>query len=308
MSIDKIPKDWGPNFRVHGFRGSQIGDSIAALCLAAWIRERAPGCHTIWQIARKHVHALPLFYNNPLITELSVSDCDEGYGPRDVAQAQTCHLCFPLMPEHTPGEVWPNFRSFYAETFKMSGLDESLYHEMRSYDRRPKLTQWFEIEKKTKTIAYWPCAAYGQVQTLTIDGKRVVKSRNASRTWAAGLVMRLKSEGYTVIQCGHPRDYSDCGGALEGALDARHISFMDMIKLSIGCSLSIGTDSGAGIALGAYGIPQISLLTNHFPGHTVNLTAFQPDNPNNISLVGLDSADNITYDQVMDSVKALISS
>lgn len=304
--VDQIPTDWGSKLRCHGVRGSQIGDAVAALSVYAWMRQYAPDCYTIWQLARKHIHAAPLFYNNPLISELSISDGNEGYGPRDIAQAGSCHLRFPLMPEHTPGEVWPNQRSFYAETFKMSGLPEGLYSAMSPEVRRPKLTRWFEVERKPRTIGYWPCAAYGQVQTLTIDGKRVVRSRNASRQWAEQLVERLTKEGYTVIQYGHPNDHADTGGSL-ASQDARSQPFMDQIIGSLGCDAVIGTDSGAGIALGAYGCPQISLLTNHYPGHSTNLTAFQPDNPNNISLVGEGSADNISIDTVIQTLKQVIS-
>ncbi len=306
--MSDIPNNWGPLLRVHGVRGSQIGDAISALSVYAYLRQVAPDCHTIWQIARKHVHAAPLFYNNDLISELSISDCNEGYGPRDIAQANSCHIRLPLMPEHRPNEIWPNLRSFYAETFTMAGLDEPLYHSMSPEVRRPKLTQWFEVIKQPRTVSYWPCAAYGQPQMITMpDGSRQLRSRNASREWAVRLVQRLQMEGYRVIQCGHPNDYADCGGALGADADMRWVSFMDMIKISIGCDLSIGTDSGAGIALGAYSTNQITLLTNHYPGHITNLMAFAPDNPNNHSLVGLGSADAISIDEVMSTVKQLLS-
>jgi ADP-heptose:LPS heptosyltransferase len=295
-----IPTNWGPKLRAHGVRGSQIGDSIAALSVYAWLRQHAPDCYAIWQVARKHVHAAPLFYNHPLISELAISDCNEGYGPRDIQQMNSCHVRFPLMPEHPDPHVpWPNVRSFYEETFVMAGLPVELYRALPPEVRRPTLEPWFDADRQEHTIAYWPCAAYGVTQ--------VRRSRNAARSWAYALVARLQAEGWRVIQCGHPRDYADCGDGLNANGDVRRLTFMEQIQLSTACDLVIGTDSGAGIAIGAYGRPQISLLTDHYPGHTANLTAFAPDNPNNRSLVGIGSADAISIDEVVAAIKEVTS-
>jgi hypothetical protein len=300
----------GKAIRVFGSRGSQIGDSVAALTTYAYLRQRYPDCFTIWQVARKHLHAAPLFYENQLIDQLVISDCEEGYGPMDIALAETCQIRLPLMPEHNPQEIWPNLRSFYAETFIMSGLTMDDWRSVPEPSLRPRLTQWFRVERQPKTIGYWPCAAYGVPQTIWEDGKRIVKSRNASRPWAAELVKRLRAEGYKVIQFGHPRDYADCGGPLGADMCAHPHSFMTQIQMALGCDLNIGTDSGAAIALGAYGDGpnQISLLTNHYPGHNLNLTAFQPWNPNNHSFVGVGSADNISIDEVVEMAKQMTSS
>ncbi len=297
---DQIPTNWGPMLRCHGVRGSQIGDSISALAVYAWLRQHAPDVYTIWQVARKHAHAVPLFYNHDLISELAISDCNEGYGPRDIAQANTCHVRLPLLPDHIPGEVWPNARSFYAETFAMSGLPVELYHAMDPVTRRPKLAQWFEVDKQPRTIGYFPCAAYGATQ--------IRRSRHATRPWAEALVARLRAEGWRVIQFGHLNDHADTGGGLGADVDARRQPFMTQIIGAVGCAAVIGTDSGAAIALAGYGIPQVSLLTDHYPNHTTNLTAFQPDNPNNVSLVGIGSADAIPIDTVVEMLKQVISS
>ena len=290
-----------------GVRGSQIGDSVAALSVYAWVRQQYPQAYTYWQVARKHIHAVPLFYNHPLIDQLVISDCAEGMGPRDIEIAKTCNFRFNTMPEHVPGETWPNLRSFYAETFRMSDLPEEIYRLMLPELRRPRLTQWFPVERQQGVIGYWPCAAYGQTQVIWENGERVVKSRNASRPWALALVDRLRAEGYRVVQFGHPNDFADSGGGLNVDIDARQRPFMDQIIAANRVDVNIGTDSGAAIVLGAYGVPQVSLLTNHYPAHTQNLTAFEPDNPNNISLVGVGSADSIPLDSVVAAVKQVTS-
>lgn len=292
-----------------GVRGSQIGDCVTALSVYAWVRQRWPDMFTYWQVARKHAHAVPLFYNHPLVDQLVISDCDEGMGPRDLAIARQCSIAFNVMPEHPdPRLSWPCAFTFHEETFRMAGLPVEEYRAMAPEVRRPRLSQWFAVERRVRTIAYWPCAAYGVVQTITLpDGRRVERSRNASRAWAQAMVDRLVAEGYTVLQCGHPRDYADCGGPLVGAQDLRAMTFMEMIQVSLGTDTVLGTDSGAGIAIGAYGHPQVSLLTPHFPGHVCNLTAFEPDNPNNVSLVGKSSADDITHDAVVAALRQVAS-
>ena len=284
-----------------GVRGSQIGDSIAALSVYAYIRHRYPEAYTYWQIARKHVHAVPLFYNHPLLNQIVISDCDEGMGPRDISIARGCSVVFNVMPDHAFGEIWPNVRNFYQETFIMSGLTMEQWKTVPEHLLRPRLVQWFPVERFPKTIAYWPCAAYGATQ--------IRRSRHATRVWAESLVARLLMEGYNVIQFGHSNDHAETGGTLEGCYaDMRGEPFMEQIKRSLGCDVIIGTDSGAGIALGAYesNPNQISLLTDHYPGHTENLTAFQPWNPNNRSLVGVGSADAISVDEVAQLVHDMV--
>ena len=153
-------------------------------------------------------------------------------------------------------------------------------------ERRPKLEKWFNIDKRpAKTIALWPCAGYG-----------AENKRNPSKEWYGKLVEMLVREGMSVIQFGHPRDFS-----IGGVTDLREMAFFDQIKATLGCDLTISTDSGSGLIFGAYGANQISLLTNHFPYHTQNLTAFGPDNPNNINFVGMGSADRIDLNDVVNS-------
>ena len=275
-------------------RGSQIGDCVASLTLSAFFREHYGDAYIYFQVAKKHAHAMPLFYNNPLIDNLFISDCEEGYGPRDIEIAKSCYIHTPLMPEHTRHD-WPNHFDFYQETFLMSGLTMEHWNSVDPESLRPKLTQWFNVTRRRKTVAYFPCAAYGQTQ--------VRRSRNCTRPWAVSLVNRLMSEGYSVIQLGHPNDFADCGGSLGATQDLRHLTFMENIQIALGCDVVIGTDSGAAIAIAGYGHPQITLLTDHFPNHVRNLPAFQPWNPNNRSFIGIGSADVISIDEVVETVK-----
>lgn len=280
------------SIRFYGVRGSLIGDSVCALPVYACVRKVWPDAHTIWQVARKCSQAAPLFYNNPLITELTISDCKEGMGPRDLALAATCHHVFDVTPQHPDGDVWPNLRGMVHETFRMSGLTDDDWKSLTVEEQRPHLTKWFETERRPKTVALWPSARQGEKQ------KRV-----ASRGWYEGLVARLVKEGYTVLHFGHPND----GEVLPLTRDCRHGAFMELIQASLGCDVIVGTDSGSLLALAAYEErPSISLITNHIPGHTLNPFALAPNNALNNVLFAAGDPDLISHDDVVAAVKDMI--
>lgn len=288
--------------KIWGWRQSLIGDQIMALPLLNWADVVWPGSFKYWQIARKCVQAAPLYYNHPLINELVISDCNEGMGPRDIAIAQKCDIVINTMPQHPDGNAcWANYRDIYHETARMAGLTDEVYFSIPKQLRIPKLTKWFETERRKGAIALWPCAAYGVKQQW--------HSRHPSYVWAQSLVDSLISEGYKVYQLGHPNDYSEEaeGGVLQGAVDSRKLSFFEQVQFTLGCDLMIGTDSGSSLAIGAYQIiPQISLLTNHMHGHVQNFTAFATNSPMNVSFVGVGSCDNILVHEVIAKTKEMV--
>lgn len=280
------------DFKIWGIRGSLIGDSIMALPMLNWLEKRHPGSYKYWQIARKCAQSAPIYFNHPLIDRIVISDCDEGMGPKDIEIAQKCDIVFNVMPDHPLEQDWPNYRNIYEETWVMAGLPLSEYHAMTPEEQRPKLTRWFETKRIHQTIAIWPCAGYGS------EGKR-----HPSRKWYNNLVKKIKDSGWKVYQFGHPNDFK-----IEDVIDFRERPFFDQIRTTLGCDLVISTDSGSGLIFGAYEMPQISLLTNHFPGHKTNLTAFGPNNPNNHNFVGVDFADKISHDEVVEKIKNVIIS
>lgn len=292
----------GKALRTFGVRGSRVGDTAMAYPVLAWLRKRFPDCYTHWQIARRHQSTVGLWLNNPLIDQIVVSDCDEGMGPRDIAIANTCHIRFNVMPDHPDGDrSWATRYTIWEETWRMTGLPIEEYRALESYDQRCHLTKWFTTERRHKTIALWPASNYGVKQEW--------HSRYPSRSWMARLSVRLSAEGYTVMQCGHPNDYADEGGSLSSAFatDIRHLSFMEQIQFSLGCDCIIGTDSGSTLVLAAYeDVPTIQLLTNHMPGGQTDL-AFASNSSTNKSLFGRGSADNISIDEVISSVKEMIN-
>lgn len=291
------------NFKIYGFRGSLIGDQIMTLPMLTYLEKRFPGSYKYFQISRKCAHAAPLYFNHPLIDKIVISDCEEGMGPNDIKIAKECDIVFNVMPQHPMQQDWPNFRNIFEETWVMGGLPLSEYNLLTEEEKRPKLVKWFNVEKQTpKTIALWPCAGYGRENT-----------RNPSEKWYLSLINLISKEGYNIIQFGHPNDYNfnqtiniqkewfkinfNCLNSLP---------FFEQIKMSLGCDLAIATDSGSSLVLGAYEMPQITLLTNHFPNHVQNLEAFATNNPNNINFVSLNGADNTDIIKVVEKVKEIV--
>lgn len=282
----------GKNFKCYGVRGSLIGDGIMALPVLNHLRRLHPDCYIYWQVARQHAHAVPLYLNHPKIDQIVISDCDEGMGPRDWDIAATCDVVFDVMPQHPFEHNWPQVRNIYEETWVMAGLPLADYHALPPDEQRPQLTKWFKVVKEPpKTIALWPCAGYG-----------VENKRNPSKEWYDELMTRLLQAGYTVKQFGHPRDFR-----VAATKDMRDLPFFDQVKMTVGCDLVISTDSGSGLIFGAYGQRQITLLVNHFPGHTRNLTAFAPNNPLNHNFVGVGSADRISQADVVAKVDEVLT-
>ncbi len=289
-----LPK--GKNLKIWGIRQSLIGDTIMTLPILTWLEKRFHDSYKYWQIARKCSQSAPIYINHPLIDKIVISDCAEGMGPKDIAIAETCDIKFNTMPDHPEGMIWPNKRSIYEESWIMAGLPLSEFHALTPEEQRPKLVKWFEVEKQTpKTVAVWPCAGYG------IENKR-----NASQAWYEGLFSKLHADGYIIYQFGHPRDYT-FEGMWSGPTfrDFRKLPFFDQIKLSLGCDLTIATDSGSSLVLGAYEAKQITLLTNHWPGHVDNPCAFATNNVFNTNFFSPGTADGINQDEVMAKVKAL---
>lgn len=281
--------------KAFGVRGGLVGDCVAALPVYRWLRKREPSIFTYWQVSRKCAQAAPLFYNNPLVNELVVSDCNEGMGPRDQSLARQCQWAFNVMPQHPDGDDWPNRRGVYHETFRMAGLSDLDYATLTEEERWPYLTQWFETTRFDKGIAIWPGSRQGEKENR----------RNPPWEWWKALCIRFGAEGYKVYQCGHVNDLKDYPPL---GYDMRTLSLVEAIKLSLGCDLAIGTDSGSMIALAAYhSTPTLSILSPHWTQHTVgvNPLAFGPLGKRHTNLWAPSNLDH-DIEKVVDTVRQLV--
>ena len=77
--------------------------------------------------------------------------------------------------------------------------------------------------------------------------------------------------------------------------------YFEQIKMALRTDISIGTDSGSGLVIGAYGVPQVSLIPIHW-GNEQNPTALSTNNPNNTSLYSFNGTDNITIQEVISVI------
>ncbi len=296
------------NFRIYAGRPSLIGDTIMFLPVLNYLEIKYPNSYKIFPISKKTCQSVELFINHPLIDKLYVMDAMEGLTQKDADLIHSCRVAINPFPQHPPcpgltvgiDNFWYNKYTCIDETIRMAGLDLEDFKKIPEELQKPILEQWFPFDRFEKTIGLWLTAGYGKEP-----------KRSPSREYIRKLIPMLLKEGYTIIRFGHPNDpdlgteYPNYYGQFR---DFRHKSFFDQIKLSLGCSLCINTDSGSGWVLGGYGHKQISLLTNHAPNHTENPLAFAPINykNNNINLLNSESCDKIPQELVLESIKKLI--
>jgi hypothetical protein len=276
----------GKNFKILGVRQSLIGDCIMALPILGHLEREYPDSYKYWHIAKKCSQAAPLFYNHPLIDRIVITDCEEGFGPKDKALAESCDIAFNTMPPCLEPD-FHNYRDMGEEVWVMAGLPEELYHELSDEDKTPKLEKWFDIEKEPNTIAVHCYAGYGKDQ-----------HRSPSKDWwDMAITCLIDKFDCTVYRLGHPIEPKfdidkhlgsgrwDTQGEKKATIkDCRSLSFFDQIKKALSTDLYIGTDSGFSLAMGAYSHPQVTLLTNWNAGHMHNPLCLQPMNKLNRSL------------------------
>lgn len=282
-------------FSVFGVRQSLLGDCVGALPVLNHIDKIYPGSYNYWHVAQKCSHIVPLFVGHPLIDRIVISDCPEGFGPRDIEIMRECDIVLNTMPEHPHQHDWPNFKDFYCETFVMSGFSISDYLSLPPEQRLPKLVKWFRPEArltvKSKIVALWPQAGYGKEP-----------KRSPDKAWYQSFVDQLKVDGCDIIQFGHPADFE-----LEGVCRRTHIDFFQQVRETLSCDLVVSTDSGSGLIFAAYEHPQITLTAPHWPGHIRNLDALAPQNRNGHVFLDARGASHINQADVVSKVREILS-
>lgn len=283
----------GKNFKVLGVRQSLIGDCIMSLPVLNYVEKCRPNSYKYWHVAKKCSQSAPLFYNHPLIDKIIITDCEEGFGPKDKELVMQCDFSFNTTPQHPFGEYWHNYRSMVEETWVMAGINISEYYQLSEEEKTPSLTKWFDVKKQNNTIAVHCFAGYGRDN-----------HRSPSKQWWDETIKILSSSGYKIIRFGHPREPE-----IADSEDLRHLPFIEQVQSALCSSVYIGTDSGFSLVMGAYAHPQITLLTNWNVNHTKNLTCLQPINKNNISIVNEFSqggCSGINKNIILENIKLLI--
>ncbi len=286
-------------------RASLIGDTIMALPLLNYVNILDPGSYKIFPISKKTSQSAPLFINHPLIDKLYILNEWESLNEEDIRLIKSCVIKVNPFPQHPPcpgltvgvDNFWYNEYTCVEETIRMAGIDLQSFKEIVPIEQqKPKLELWFKYNKYSKTIGIWGYAGYGQEHR-----------RNPSKEWWNKVTKELIKD-FNIFQFGAENEpifdsIADQLGDKYKRFNER--DFFEQVRISVGCNVNINTDSGSGWIIGAYGLPQISLLTNHAPNHTKNLIAFAPENyyNNDVKLFAYGGCDNINVDTVFQAIK-----
>lgn len=281
------------NFKILGVRQSLIGDCLMGLPVLNFLEKRFPDSYKYWHISKKCAQAGALFYNHPLIDKIIITDCEEGFGRRDIELAKYCDLVINTTPQHPLEHDWHNYRSMVEETWIMAGIPLNEYHYLSDDEKTPTLTKWFDINKQKNTIAIHCFAGYGRDN-----------HRSPNLVWWKSLIPILQKSGFEILRLGHPAE-----PYLENVKDLRNLCFFDQVKLALESDTYIGTDSGFSLVMGAYKHPQITLLTNWNVNHNRNFNCLEPVNKNNITLFNAfnqGGCSGIKEDEVLNALNNLI--
>ncbi len=283
-------------------RNSLLGDIIVSLPFLNYLERCYPHSYKAALIDKKCAEAItPFLINCPLIDKIYVSEERDKVTQKDLDFFNKFDIVFNPFPQHLKEDYY-NDHHFIRETFGMNEImgtnqriDINEFDRLTPEEQKPSLIPWFDISKQTKTIAIWPFSGYTKNNSIEIN------LRSPSKEWWHKLVEMIPSD-YKIMQFGHPKsELLEC----DYVIDCRNLSLFEAAKLSMGCDVSISTDSGIGWILGAYGVNQIVLYTNYAPNHITNLDSYVPTNSKNnlISMFGAGGINNINQETVIENIK-----
>jgi ADP-heptose:LPS heptosyltransferase len=293
------------NPRIFIGRGTMLGDILATLPTLAYLKKRWPKSTIVFAMGKKSASAAMLYLNHPLIDEIYITDGQEALeSERDFAKFNSCDIKFNLNPQHRDSE-YPNRRNIYLESFHMQGIDEGLWEVLTEDEKIPKLYKWWNSVKRPfgdkKTILFTGMPNFGR------ESKRWV-----SKKYLEDLLTKLIDLGYCVIQSGGEQDkywFSDLslGDLIDSNVQESYFrineqSFFEQIQIANECDCIVGSDSGMSLILGAYNLPQVSLIPIHWGNHN-NPSALSTNNPNNYSFYSHNGTDDISQELVIDKIK-----
>lgn len=295
------------NPRIWIGRGTMLGDILATIPTAVYLKKRWPKSTIVWAMGKKSGQAAMLYLDHPAIDKIYVTDGQEGpESERDFNMMNSCDIKFNLNPSHRDNE-YPRKRNIYLESFHMQGIDEELWNVLTEDEKIPKLVKWWNPVKRPfgdkKTILFTGMPNFGR------ESKRWVSKR-----YLEHLVLDLTNSGYCVIQSGGEEDriwFDDWiikDGLYVDTLNYSKInklSFFEQIQIANECDCIVGSDSGMSLILGAYGLPQVSLIPIHW-GNENNPSALSTNNPNNYSFYAFGDQNNIDENLVLDKIKEKI--
>lgn len=292
------------NPRIFIGRSNMLGDVLATLPFAAYLKKRWPESTIIFAMGKSSSQAAMLYLSHPLISEIFITDGQEDLASeRDFAMVKSCDLVFPLKPNHRDN-LYPQKRNIFWESAHMQGLDDGLWDALTEEEKIPKLVKWWNPVKRPfgdkKTVFFTGMPNYGK------ESKRWV-----SKKYLEELVLKLIDLGYCVIQSGGEQDdfWFDKWTIDDNTPRVNNFNFLrvnercffEQIQIANESDCVVGSDSGMSLILGAYGLPQVGMLPIHW-GNENNPTALSTNNPNNFSFYSFGGTDNIDQSSVINKI------
>ena len=284
----------GKNYKIVGLRPSKIGDVITSLPILYVLEKMFPNSYKTISIAKKNWVCASLLFNNKLIDRIHINEILEQPNKEDYDFFNSHDFIIKPDLQH-PEFDWYNKYHMVFENARMMGLEKEWNELLTEKEKIPHLDAWFDIVKNGKTIAIWPMAGNG------LDF-----NRSPNEEWYNKLIEKvLQQTSYDIIQFGHKNDFEiDCNDFRFQNLN--HLDFFEQIKMTLGCSLMIGTDAGSSLIIAAYNlIPQICLLTNWQNNHHSNFLALSPLSDKCINIFKKDNINLILQEKIIESIKIL---
>ena len=304
-------KIWGTAF-------SLIGDLIMSLPQLTYFKKKYNNAYINFVIHKKISYCAPLFFNHPNIDKIIISGEWSSFSSNDYKVASECdvvttkldHINKKILDRNHDDKFWYNSRDCIEETALMSGITD--FNKILTIDEKiPYLKKWFDTgfedqQKKGaytykkeeskrnkilgKSLAIWPFAGYGRS-----------KNRNPSEEWWSSLVSKLTDNSINVYHFGYFKE-PKLSENKKYYHNLTNFDFFNQIKISLGCKLAIGTDSGSMWVLAAYNHPIIVLGTNWYDNHTENLKATIPPIKNGECIFNQNNFLNLKTDEVYDKI------
>ena len=291
MKTGKNMKCWGVSYGI-------VGDLIMGLPVLTYMEKKWPGSYKYWVIEKKVAITAPLYLNHPLIDCIRIMQ-EDTFSKEDYELASTCEFKCTMDNWRHDEPDWYNRRGHLEETARIAGIYD-LKEWLTEEERIPKLVPWWKKEpSEDMTIAMWPFA-----------GGDSVELRSPSVEWWSGIIKKIHEMGYDTAIFGHPKDphipVASNYGFFSDYITSNHLSYFEQVQKALTCKMSIGTDSGNMLVMGAYGHPTIQLMTNWLPGHTSNMMALGPSSKKGITIFDGDSVDYIPHDRVLEEIERMM--
>jgi ADP-heptose:LPS heptosyltransferase len=300
----------GKNFKIMGVSYGVIGDLVMGLPVLTYFEKKHPGSYKYWFIEKKVAFTAPLYLNHPLIDCIRITGEWSGFSNKDYEVANDCQVKCTMSNWKHDVLDWYNYRGQVEETARIAGIYD-LKDILTEDEMYPKLYRWFDsgltdpmadtYSKRhsqtinlEKTIAIWPFAAAGDKL-----------GRSPSPEYWKKLICLIHNMGYYTIIMGHRREPLIPNTGTSNYCNES--GFFEQIKISLGCKMAIGTDSGNMWVLGAYSHPAITLMTNWLPSHTKNFTALEPANKRGTSLFANGGVENIPMWVILREIERMMN-